>query len=130
MARVAVPQTPRMPLIRKKSKSKNKNNLIEEEEEEDLGPGEVSEAKSKLGKLLMANSRVELAMEMSAAGEAINVRDIQIFTQKGLFARRIMDQMGLPDLNQEIGELKQAPTIPSGAWANSLNLARTSTRAG
>ena len=51
-------------------------------------------------------------MEMSAAGEAINVRDIQIFTQKGLFARRIMDQMGLPDLNQEIGELKQAPTIP------------------
>ena len=97
---------------KKKSKSKNKNNLIEEEEEEDLGPGEVSEAKSKLGKLLMANSRVELAMEMSAAGEAINVRDIQIFTQKGLFARRIMDQMGLPDLNQEIGELKQAPTIP------------------
>ena len=97
---------------KKKSKSKNKNNLIEEEEEEDLGPGEVSEAKSKLRKLLMANSRVELAMEMSAAGEAINVRDIQIFTQKGLFARRIMDQMGLPDLNQEIGELKQAPTIP------------------
>ena len=97
---------------KKKSKSKNKNNLIEEEEEEDLGPGEVSEAKSKLGKLLMANSRVELAMEMSAAGEAINVRDIQIFTQKGLFARRIMDQMGLPDLNQEIGDLKQAPTIP------------------
>ena len=97
---------------KKKSKSKNKNNLIEEEEEEDLGPGEVSEAQSKLGKLLMANSRVELAMEMSAAGEAINVRDIQIFTQKGLFARRIMDQMGLPDLNQEIGELKQAPTIP------------------
>ena len=96
---------------KKKSKSKNKNNLIEEEEEEDLGPGEVSEAKSKLGKLLMANSRVELAMEMSAAGEAINVRDIQIFTQKGLFARRIMDQMGLPDLNQEIGELKQALTI-------------------
>ena len=97
---------------KKKSKSKNINNLIEEEEEEDLGPGEVSEAQSKLGKLLMANSRVELAMEMSAAGEAINVRDIQIFTQKGLFARRIMDQMGLPDLNQEIGELKQAPTIP------------------
>ena len=49
---------------KKKSKSKNKNNLIEEEEEEDLGPGEAGEAKSKLGKLLMANSRVELAMEM------------------------------------------------------------------
>ena len=45
---------------------------------------------------------------MSAAGEAVNIREIQIFTQKGLYARRIMDQMGLADLNQEIADLRQA----------------------
>ena len=78
-----------------KSKSKNKNNLFEEEGE-DLGPGEMTDPHSALGKLLMANSRVELAVQMSAAGEAVNIREIQIFTQKGLYARRIMDQMGLP----------------------------------
>ena len=38
---------------------------------------------------------------MSAAGEVVNIREIQIFTQKGLYARRIMDQMGLADLNQK-----------------------------
>ncbi|MBL6814321.1 MAG: hypothetical protein ISQ65_03725, partial [Pseudomonadales bacterium] len=70
---------------KKKSKSKAKqNNLYEEEEEADLGPGEITEAHSPLGKLLMANSRVELAQSMAEAGEAINVREIQIFTQKGL----------------------------------------------
>ena len=34
-----------------KSKSKNKNNLFEEEEEEDLGPGEMTDPHSALGKL-------------------------------------------------------------------------------
>ena len=69
---------------KKKSKSKAKqNNLFEEEEEADLGPGEITDAHSPLGKLLMANSRVELAQSMAEAGEAINVREIQIFTQKG-----------------------------------------------
>ena len=92
---------------KKKSKSKAKqNNLYEEEEEADLGPGEVTDAHSQLGKLLMANSRVELAQSMAEAGEAINVREIQIFTQKGLYARRIMDPMGLPDLNREISDLR------------------------
>ena len=56
---------------KKKSKSKaKKNNLYEEEEEADLGPGEVTDAHSPLGKLLMANSRVELAQSMAEAGEA------------------------------------------------------------
>ena len=96
-----------------KSKSKNKNNLFEEEEEEDLGPGEMTDPSSALGKLLMANSRVELTVQMSAAGEAVNIREIQIFTQKGLYARRIMDQMGLADLNQEIADLRQAPAVPA-----------------
>lgn len=99
---------------KKKKKSKAKpNNLYEEEEEEDLGPGEMTEAQSALGELLMANSRVELSMEMARAGEVVNVRDIQIFTQKGLYARRIMDEMGLADLNQEIANLKEMPSVPA-----------------
>ena len=47
---------------KKKSKSKaKKNNLYEEEEEADLGPGEVTDAHSPLGKLLMANSQSSLS---------------------------------------------------------------------
>ena len=69
---------------RKKKKKKPSNNLYEEEEEEDLGPGEMSQAESKLGQQLMNNSIVELTTAMAAAGEAVNVREIQIFTQKGV----------------------------------------------
>lgn len=98
---------------KKKKKAKPNNNLYEEEPEEDLGPGPMTDPQSALGKLLMANSRVELTVQMAAAGEAVNVRDIQIFTQKGLFTRRIMDEMGLADLNQEISDLREAPAVPA-----------------
>ena len=109
-----------------------KNNLYEEEEEADLGPGEITEAHSPLGKLLMANSRVELAQSMAEAGEATNVREIQIFTQKGLYARRIMDHMGLPDLNREISDLRTDSRVPArrlGSNSSSVAIfARASTR--
>jgi len=110
---------------KKKSKSKSKqNNLYEEEEEADLGPGAVTEASSPLGKLLMADSRVELAQSMAEAGEAINVREIQIFTQKGLYARRIMDHMGLPDLNREISDLRVDSRVPARRLGQQLKQRR------
>ena len=110
---------------KKKSKSKAKqNNLFEEEEEADLGPGEITDANSPLGKLLMANSRVELAQSMAEAGEAINVREIQIFTQKGLYARRIMDHMGLPDLNREVSDLRTDPRVPARRLGQQLKQRR------
>ena len=98
-----------------KSKAKSKSlSLIEEEEEEDLGPGEMTDPKSELGKLLFNNSVVELTTKMAAAGEAVDVREIQVFTQKGLYTRRIMDEMGLTELNYEIQDLRQALAFPSG----------------
>ena len=109
---------------RKKSKSKPNNNLYVEEEEEDLGPGEMTEATSALGRLLMSNSQVELSVQMAQAGEAVNVREIQIFTQKGLYTRRIMDEMGLADLNQEIGDLKQSQQIPARRLGQELKRRR------
>ena len=110
---------------KKKSKSKAKqNNLFEEEEEADLGSGEITDAHSPLGKLLMANSRVELAQSMAQAGEAINVREIQIFTQKGLYARRIMDHMGLPDLNREISDLRTDSRVPARRLGQQLKQRR------
>ena len=109
---------------KKKTKSKAKQNDLYEEEEADLGPGEVTEAHSPLGKLLMANSRVELAQSMAEAGEAINVREIQIFTQKGLYTRRIMDHMGLPDLNREIGDLRTDSRVPARRLGQQLKQRR------
>lgn len=118
---------PGEPASGKKKKSKAKkpnNNLFQEEPEEDLGPGEMSEPGGDLSKLLMSNSKVELTMAMAEAGEAIGVREIKIFTQKGLYTRRIMDEMGLADLNQEIGNLREAPSIPARRLGQELKRRR------
>ena len=84
----------------------------EEEQEEDLGRGEMTEPSSELGQLIMGDSKVELSVAMANAGEAVNVRDIEVFTQKGLYTRRIMEQMGLADLNREISSLRQSEHVP------------------
>ena len=94
------------------------------EAEPDLGPGEMSTPSSSLGTLLMQDSKVELSLAVSAAGEAINVREIQIFTQKGLYTRRIMDQMGLAELNREIADLRDSPAIPARRLGQELRRRR------
>ncbi len=91
-------------------KSKQASGL--EEEEENLGPGAMTEPGSELGLLIMGDSKVELSVAVASAGEAVNVRDIEVFTQKGLYTRRIMEHMGLADLNREISSLRQAPSVP------------------
>ncbi len=109
----------------KAKKKKKKGGFDEEaEEEEDLGPGEMSEAASDLGKLLMGDSRVELSMAMAAAGEAVDVRSIQVFTQKGLYTRKVMEEMGLGGLNREIGELKEARRVPERRLGQELTRRR------
>ena len=95
-----------------KGRKKSCNALYAEEEEPDLGPGEMSAPASALGALLMQDSKVELSMAMSTAGEAVDVREIQVFTQKGLYTRRIMDRMGLIELNREIAEAREDPAVP------------------
>ena len=108
-----------------KSKKKKKGNLSEEEEEEeDLGPGETSEATSELGQLLMTNSQVELSVAMAAAGEAVDLKSIQVFTQKGLYTRKIMEEMGLGNLNREIGELRESRAIPDRRLGQELKKRR------
>ncbi|NIP15065.1 MAG: VWA domain-containing protein [Pseudomonadales bacterium] len=107
------------------SRKKQKGGAVAEaDEEEDLGHGEMSEAQSALGQLLMANSKVELSVAMAAAGEAVDVRDIEVFTQKGLYTRRIMEEMGLSDLNREISELREHPATPDRRLGQELRRRR------
>ena len=110
---------------RRKSRQRGVNALQPEQEaEEDLGPGDMAEPHSALGKLLMLDSKVELSMSVSAAGEAVDVREIQVFTQKGLYTRRIMDEMGLAELNGEIGTLRDSRAVPERRLGQELKKRR------
>ena len=103
---------------------KNRFLAMEEEEEEDLGPGEMANPHSALGKLLMQDSRIELTVQMADAGRAVNLEEIQVFTQKGLYTRRIMEEMGLGELQREIGDLKQSRAIPERRLGQELKKRR------
>lgn len=108
-----------------KGKRKNKFGLVqEEEEEEDLGPGEMASAQSELGQLLMQDSRVELTVEMAEAAKEVDLEDIQVFTQKGLYTRKIMEEMGLADLQREITDAKDSHEIPRRRLSQELKKRR------
>lgn len=59
-------------------------------------------AESELGQRLLDGGRGELALAMNDAGRAVNVEQISLFTQKGLYTQRIMERMGLAALQNEI----------------------------
>ena len=90
----------------RKSKNRFAGVAAEDEQEEELGLGEMASPRSALAQLLMRDGRVELTVRMAEAAKAVNLEQIQVFTQKGLYTRRIMDEMGLPDLQREINELR------------------------
>ena len=91
---------------------KPKGQLEAAEEEEALGGGEMAEPQSALGRLLLQEGTVELTVQMAAAAKEANLEEIQVFTQKGLYTRKIMDAMGLPDLNREITALGESARLP------------------
>ena len=110
------------------AKGKNKKNrfmsIEQEEEEEDLGPGDMASPHSPLGQLLMQDSRIELTVQMADAGRAVNLEDIQVFTQKGLYTRRIMEEIGLADLQREMSELKTSRLVPERRLGQELKKRR------
>ncbi len=89
-----------------------------------LTAGPTAAPESALGRLLMTDSRVELSLAMSAAGEAVQVRNIQVFTQKGIYTRRIMDAMGLADLNREITDAEASDDLPRRRLGRTLRQKR------
>ena len=92
--------------------SKDSAELDETEGESSLQPT------SRLGKLLLLGSRSEVMIKTIEAGRTVKVNQIIVFTQKGLYTRKIMDEMGLKGLQDEVKELK------NGGSTDGRNLAR------
>lgn len=88
---------------------------------EPLPPGPMNAPESPLGQQLMSGRRIELTMAMAEAGDAVNLQNIQVFTQKGLYTRRIMEQMGLAALDAEIMDNEAARALPRRRLAQALS---------
>jgi len=83
---------------------------------------------SALGKLLLQGSRAELMVQIAEAGREVEVNKIVVFTQKGLYTRKIMDAMGLKGLQDEIGDLQNQNAKPEQQLAGRLKVARDQLR--
>ena len=81
-------------------------------------------AQSELGKLLLSGDRMEVMIKMAEAGRQVNVNEIVVFTQKGLYTRKIMEAMGLKGLQDEVGELQEEGGSPQMHLAGQLKSAR------
>ena len=77
------------------------------------GEGFGGQGGQSLGSLLADDDRAALATAMEQAARDSGIENIRFFTQRNLYARRILDRMGLRALEREIEVLRQAGT-PQG----------------
>ncbi len=91
---------------------------------EQLGVGDMSSPQSALGQLLTRANSIEINIAINAAGQQVNVQEIELFTQKGLYTRRVLDAMGLAELQQEIFTLTDSEAIPDHRLAQDLTRRR------
>jgi uncharacterized protein with von Willebrand factor type A (vWA) domain len=82
--------------------------------------GEMSAPQSALGQLLTRANSLEINISINAAGQQVNVHEIEMFTQKGVYTRRILEAMGIGELQQEILTLADSASIPDRRLAQDL----------
>lgn len=63
---------------------------------------------SELSRMLLDNDRAGLETRLAEAAEESGVREIVLFTQIGLFTRRIAEGMGLDELDDDLADLRDA----------------------
>lgn len=80
----------------------------------------ISDPASPLGRMLMADDRTALSMAISRAARDNRIEDIKVFTQQGLYTRRIMDDMGRSELMDEILSLESTSAPPDQRLAGEL----------
>ena len=71
-------------------------------------PELASLLEGQLMQSLLQNDRNQLTLAMNRAGEQVGLQQIQMFTQKGQFTRKILDQLGEQHIRNAVIELERA----------------------
>ena len=82
------------------------------------GPGEV------LAEMILDNDTQAMARAMEAAANAVGATDIRFFTQRGYLARRILDAMGLRELERLIAQVARGEVPAPDGGAEALEAGR------
>jgi uncharacterized protein len=71
------------------------------------GEGMGGSGGASLSQMLLDDDRATLAAAMEAAARDSGIQNIRFFTQKNLYARRILDRMGLRHVERDIDALRK-----------------------
>ena len=75
-----------------------------------LGDAEPDASDAELTRLLRENDRTGLALAMERAGNRVGVGAIRYWTQANMYARRLLDELGIADLDRDVLRLRiEAP---------------------
>mgnify|MGYP003387116883 CR=1 FL=1 len=85
---------------------------------------EPYQSDTPLTNMLLERDHNALAVEMQRAAQEVGLRDIWFFTQKSLYTQRIMQKMGLRDLQNEIRALSDGSGNNSGNGDCPSNIAQ------
>lgn len=77
-------------------------------EDEGSGSGQQGGGGSALETLLMQADRAGLQMALADAARAAKVNEIRLFTQRGVFARRMLEAMGVGAVEDRLAAYRQA----------------------
>ena len=83
----------------------NGEKLPKENHEEDIEFEElknIENTQKNLEELYKSSDKISLMTAMALAARDANLQDIKLFTQVGMFTRKIFDEMGLETLNNDI----------------------------
>ena len=98
------------------------NELTQEKLEEDIELEELNNLEKKqknLEELYKNSDKTSLMTAMALAARDANLQDIKLFTQVGMFTRKIFDEMGLETLNNDIFQAsRQGNTEREGELKN------------
>jgi len=83
----------------------NEDKLTQKNDEKDSelnNPDALDKNENSLEKLYNNSDKTSLITAMALAARDANLQDIRLFTQVGMFTRKIFDEMGLEKLNNDI----------------------------
>ncbi len=110
------------------SESSSTQSLSEDGPDIGTGGDDNPSALDGLAGMLLNADAAEMSAEIVRASDAVGVSDIRIFTQKGQYSRRVLQQMGLEGLEETIHQLEQSEFNPDHQLAEELKQRRNQLR--
>jgi uncharacterized protein with von Willebrand factor type A (vWA) domain len=101
----------------------DENQAPQNQGEQSAGGGQ-SQNLGPLAQILLSQDPAQIAAAIASAASAAGLSDIRYFTQRGLFSSRILEQMGIARLNDDLDAL----TASNPALAERLTAATDSLR--